>query len=1077
MKIEPTKAPLKNIVLRIACLLFLAFAAPGTGDAATLKVAFYELDGFFERGHEGAESGYGVELLERISEYSGIRFEYVPASSWERTKEMLLSGEADIRMPGTLPTSPNSRLGYTGESVLNTYHALMSLKSRGDLYYKDYGHFSALKIAISGSLYNNTAIHKYLDGIGVTGKKLVFYDEYLRCREALDSGEADALISNIMDMDGDMKVLARFNSVSNHISMRAGDPNLKKLDAALNEIKMDDPSFLPLLYQKYYPERTVTPFTREEAEFVLNSGTITIGQLPGRKTFAYRDEATGKTSGIFIDLCELIAKKSGLRFKYDFLPAGMREADWFDKTGGQAIAGVMYSRANNLSPGLARSDAALITSLATVGRKNWSFDTGQVQRIAVPFGNVSGNVALQYLYPNAKIMTYGTNETCLEAIRSGRADIMLQNVYIAGEALQSPRFDRLQIFPVFQINEEMRFITPGDKETLLLSVLNKTIASLTADELNKVIVANTISKPYRITWLDTYYKFRAPIMLIGALLLIAFGLFIFILVIRHKNMKRLQAKNVQLAEAYEQARVASNAKSDFLARMSHEIRTPMNAIIGLTTLAADHADDPREVREDLNKVAISSRVLLSIINDILDMSAIESGKLKIAHAPFDFKQLISSLTTVYYAQCKAKGIGFQTKLSGSVDEWLVGDQLRVNQILMNLLSNAVKFTDSGEVRLSVEQWGERRQGKTFLRFTVSDSGCGMDRGMIERLGRPFEQESADTARRHGGSGLGISIVKNLVGMTGGALDVKSVKGEGTTFTVSLPFDSCNKNEELPYMDFKKLRVLAVDDEKDALCYVSAVLERIGARHTSVSTGEEAMEAMAAADSENDPYNVCIVDWKMPGMNGIEVTKRIRARYDRKTVVIIASAYDHSEVDEPAREAGADRFVTKPLFQSTLFDLLMTLSGGEFAKSDPAAAAFDFTGRRVLMAEDNGMNRIVGEGLLKKANILCETAVNGREAFEMFTASAPGFYDAILMDIQMPVMDGYEATRAIRASAHPEAQTIPILAMTADAFTEDVAAALQCGMDDHIAKPIELDVLLSALERAFTKKEGKIYEYK
>ncbi|MFR5881396.1 MAG: hybrid sensor histidine kinase/response regulator, partial [Cloacibacillus evryensis] len=381
------------------------------------------------------------------------------------------------------------------------------------------------------------------------------------------------------------------------------------------------------------------------------------------------------------------------------------------------------------------------------------------------------------------------------------------------------------------------------------------------------------------------------------------------------------AKNVQLAEAYEQARVASNAKSDFLARMSHEIRTPMNAIIGLTTLAADHADDPREVREDLNKVAISSRVLLSIINDILDMSAIESGKLKIAHAPFDFKQLISSLTTVYYAQCKAKGIGFQTKLSGSVDEWLVGDQLRVNQILMNLLSNAVKFTDSGEVRLSVEQWGERRQGKTFLRFTVSDSGCGMDRGMIERLGRPFEQESADTARRHGGSGLGISIVKNLVGMTGGALDVKSVKGEGTTFTVSLPFDSCNKNEKLPYMDFKKLRVLAVDDEKDALCYVSAVLERIGARHTSVSTGEEAMEAMAAADSENDPYNVCIVDWKMPGMNGIEVTKRIRARYDRKTVVIIASAYDHSEVDEPAREAGADRFVTKPLFQSTLFDLL------------------------------------------------------------------------------------------------------------------------------------------------------------
>ncbi|MDO4560978.1 MAG: response regulator [bacterium] len=1053
------------------CLLFIALTASGCAAGSTLKVAFYELDGFFERGADDARSGYGVELLEKISEYTGIHFEYVQADTWEQTKSLLLSGKVDARLPVTLPSSRQSHLEYTEESVMNTYRALMTLKSRGDLYYKDYAHFSTLKVAISKSFYITTGLRVYLDDIGITDKNLVFFDEYLDCRRALDAGKVDALISNIMDMTHDMKVLARFNSVSNYISMKTGDERINIINAALNEIKMDDPSFLSLLYQKYYPARTLTPFTREEAEFVRSAGVIKVGQLTGRDTFACRDGETGRTSGIFVDLCDLIAQKSGLKFTYDFLPVGMRAVDWLDKTDGKLVAGVMFSRASRPSSKLARSDAAFKTSLVVIGRRGSAFDPEKVRSIAVPAGYISGKTRLPSLYPQAKINYYDTNEECLNAIVSGEADFMLQNIYAARNALQSPRFDSLQIFPVCQIDEEMRFVTGGGENTQLLSVLNKTIASITYDELNDIIIANTIARTYKITWRDTYDKFHTPIRLIIALLLTTVILFGLIVTIRHRNIRQIEEKNRQLVEAYKQARLASRAKSDFLARMSHEIRTPMNAIIGITTLAMDHTDSPEEVREDLRKVALSSRVLLSIVNDILDMSAIESGKLKIAHAPFDLKQLISSLTTVYYAQCKAKGVSFQTKLNGSIDEWLTGDQLRVNQVLMNLLSNAVKFTDHGEVLLSVAQ-RTVGEGKIFLHFTVTDSGCGIDKEMLSRLWSPFEQESANTAREHGGSGLGLSIVKNLVTMMGGAIGVESEKGKGTTFSVNLPFDRCGGGKVSTGEVMKNLRVLIVDDAKDARDYAAAVFERIGTRHASASTGEEALAMMARAAAENDPYNVCIVDWKMPEMDGIEVTRRIRAQYNRDAVVIIASAYDHSEADGIADAAGADRFVTKPLFQSTLFDLLMSLSGGRLMKGG-SAAGFDFTGRRVLMAEDNDMNRLVGAGLLKKANIACETAVNGKEALEMFAAAAPGYYDAILMDIQMPVMNGYEATKAIRLLwERPDAKTIPILALTADAFTEDVAAALQCGMDDHITKPIELDILISALEKAFTRKEGR-----
>ena len=531
-------------------------------------------------------------------------------------------------------------------------------------------------------------------------------------------------------------------------------------------------------------------------------------------------------------------------------------------------------------------------------------------------------------------------------------------------------------------------------------------------------------------------------------------------------------KNAMLAAALDAANLASQAKSQFLSRVSHELRTPLNAIIGFLELSK--GEDAQTVEAYLANADTAAKQLLYIINDVLDMSAIESGKLKLASSAFDFRHIIHAVTNIFVIQCKNKGLAYDTKILGPIDEWLVGDQLRVNQILMNLLGNAVKFTSSGTVCLTISQH-DAGDNKVFVRFEVSDTGCGMSREMMARLFKPFEQESANTALRYGGSGLGLSIVNSLVKMMGGYIRAESKAGEGTTFTVDLPFvkSEAKRNPDLPKVA-ADLRVLAIDDEEQERRYLSIVLDRIGVRYTCAADGAEAFAAIEKAREEDDQYNICLIDWKIPDMNGIEITKRIREKYGTDVVVIVISAYEHYQADDNAIQAGANMFISKPLFQSTLFDLFMTLSGGNVAKKSMMTSVHNsqiLAGKRVLLAEDNAMNRLVAVGLIKKYGVECDCAEDGNEAVEKFLNSEEGRYDAILMDIQMPNMDGFEATKIIRASSHPDARSVQIIALTANAFNEDIARTLSCGMDSHVAKPIEPDVLCAALSKAFSASEA------
>ena len=523
-----------------------------------------------------------------------------------------------------------------------------------------------------------------------------------------------------------------------------------------------------------------------------------------------------------------------------------------------------------------------------------------------------------------------------------------------------------------------------------------------------------------------------------------------------------------LRDALENARQANAAKRNFLSRMSHEIRTPMNAIIGMTAIAAADPDDRAKTEECLTKIAYSSKYLLSIINDVLDMSAIESGKISITREPFDLSRLLTELGAVYESQCASRGVQFALT-SGLSEERLIGDQVRLNQILHNLLSNAVKFTPAGgRVRLEVVQTG--RQGVyRQLCFTVSDTGIGMDEGFQKRMYLPFEQDPHAGVLRQGGTGLGLAIVRNLVTLMGGNIRVKSAPGKGSVFQVELPFEPdqsvCCTVES---GERKDLRVLVADDDRATCEHATLLLERMGMSVRWVLSGTEAVEEILWACADGTDYDVCILDWQMPGMDGIETARRIRERVGPDLLIIILSAYDWSGVEPQARAAGVNAFLSKPMFPSNLHRALREAAG--HGKTPPAPARrcgrYDFTGRRILLAEDNQLNLEIAVALLESAGAAVDQVSEGRAAVRAFAQSPPGTYDMILLDVQMPVLDGHGAARAIRACPRPDAARIPIFAMTANAFAEDVAAAKAAGMNEHVAKPIDAEALYALLDAYF-----------
>ena len=523
-----------------------------------------------------------------------------------------------------------------------------------------------------------------------------------------------------------------------------------------------------------------------------------------------------------------------------------------------------------------------------------------------------------------------------------------------------------------------------------------------------------------------------------------------------------------LGEALQTAKVANEAKSSFLANMSHDIRTPMNAIVGFSSLLSRDADKPEKVREYTQKIASSSQHLLGLINDILDMSKIESGKTSLNIAEFSLPELLDELQTMMLPQARAKDQRFEVTTGTGLPEYLLGDKLRLSQVLINLLSNAVKYTgQGGEVRLAVQGLPQNADSRAHLRFTVSDNGFGMSEAFLATIFDPFAREVTDETREIQGTGLGMAITKNIVDLMGGTIAVESEPGAGSTFTLEVSFVLGHREQDSGFWLRRGItRMLAADDDEDVLLDIRTLMSGTEVEITTAASGDEALSLVQDACERGEPFHVILLDWRMPGLETAEVVRRIRRTAGEQVPLLVLTSCDFEDIAEEASAAGVNAFLPKPFFLSS-FQRAVGQIIGDAPAEEPQEEAFSLEGLRVLAAEDNELNAEILMELLDTEGVICEVAPNGQAALERFLHSTPGEFDMIFMDVQMPVMNGYEATAAIRASGHPGADTIPIIAMTANAFEEDVQAALASGMSAHTAKPIDMERLKAVVARFWT----------
>ena len=617
--------------------------------------------------------------------------------------------------------------------------------------------------------------------------------------------------------------------------------------------------------------------------------------------------------------------------------------------------------------------------------------------------------------------------------------------------------------------DEVVYVTPNIDSVLGVKEedVKKDITTIDGINVDRLIASNLmeLNKKDKISWTQEYLNndIGETRYLEITAYHTEFGSLKRIVIVISDRSEERKLQNA-LSASLEIAKNANAAKSNFLANMSHDIRTPMNAIVGYSTLLIKDADDKNKVIEIGKKITYSSQHLLSLINDVLDMSKIESGRTSLNSDKVDVSEVINNISEIVQVQTKSKKQSFEIKTKGNIPPYIYADKLRLTQILLNLLSNAVKYTEkNGTISLVVEGYGNNGQ-TCHLRFIVSDNGQGMSREFIEKIFEPFSRETNSMTNKIQGTGLGMSITKSIIDLMGGTIDIQSELGKGSVFTVDLIFSvPLDENDDNFFANHEITRVLVGDDEIDVTENIQSILSDAGLECDAAIGGLESVDKATRAYEDNNSYDVIILDWKMPDMDGVECVRRIRKEIGKDVPIFVLSSYDVSEIEDEAKKAGVDLFLPKPFFLSNFQRVLDTYYQNKANTEEEGNNSDDFSGVKILVAEDNEINAEIITELLDSIGIKCVIAEDGLEALRVFTEESPDEFDMIFMDIQMPIMDGYESARRIRASNNTRAKSIPIIAMTANAFEDDVKASMASGMNAHISKPIDFERLKSIIK--------------
>ena len=1052
---------MKRFCCLILSLLFLMLPASVvsaedymTASVQTVRVGWYPLPGYMEQQTDPVTgevhyTGYNFAFWEDIAYYTGWEYEFVEGDA-AALYQQLLDGEIDL-LPVLYSTQRAQEVLFPAISCSSVYYVLFSGTDSGIDSVSD---CNGKTIAIqNGSLHQNT-LEEYAAQSGIT-YTLCVVDTADDVQRAVLNGTADVGVMSGLWQDDRFSILARFAPTDGYYAAAPDRSDLlDELNAALESIKISDPNYIAKLESRFLLSDNTLVFSRAETAYLESlTEPIRFGLLPDRYPSCYLDEETGAPAGILRDIAIEIAKYAGLETEFVML-----DADTFQNIQAHDVdfaAGAYRTEERLSDPSFVLTNPIFSTRLIAVVKRGHNPENSGKESCAILNSERPIYSQLDLAF---QIRACDSYTECLDAVAEGECTITLISQYAADYYLQKPQYNKLAVISAYEKSYETCLMASADTDPRLVSIMNKCITAMTEDDIASVVIRNTTAKPYELTYSDIVYAYRNMIVLVVLFIVIVASLLAFNIRSSRRHISTLREANQHLAIAIEQAEHASAVKSEFTSRISHEIRTPLNIVLGNIAMAKKAGGNEQKVQECLDKSEVSAKHLLRLLNAVLDQSALESGRIKLAHEPFDLCRMMQDLAAVYYEQGKQKGVSFSLIPESVIDEQLVGDMLRLNQILINLLSNAMKFTPrGGSVTLRISQIAQQSE-QVVLRFCVEDNGRGMKPEFLTHIFEPYEQADGTIAKEFGGSGLGLSITKQLVSLMDGTISVSSEDGKGSVFTVELPFGRKEEPAEVPM--FSSLRVLlAAQSDETGLC---AMLEHCGVS-VSMCGYDDAPDLLRKTEV---PYPICLIDCAQQehgGADALRTAIRISRTKSGSVPMIVVLAYDGELPAYAAENAGVDLILHKPLFCSVLRAFLADAVGIPRAVSEirPEQDAPAVRGR-ILLVEDNALNcEITGE-LLADAGYTYDVAENGELAVRRFS-DHPEAYSLILMDVQMPVMDGYQATEAIRRSDAPNAKEIPIIAMTANASEQDEKRALFAGMNDHLAKPVDVRLLYQALE--------------
>ena len=1067
----------KSACVMLSLLLLLSAvlpvkAAAETASAKVVRVGSFE-DTFNYVNEKGARKGYGYELLETLSGYTGWQFEYVTCD-WSDCFEKLKNGEIDIIGGISYTEDRTQEMLFSDEPMGVEKYYLYADLARADISASDFKTLNGQKIGVLMGTEPEVMLAEWEEKYGLKTEHVNISNNE-DVKQKLANHEIDCFVSleESFWAERGISTITRVGESGIYYAINKNRPDIKEeLDDAMRALDEAVPFYTADLYKRYFSMDYTPILTGEEKAWLRKHGAIRMGFLASDSGVSTFDPATGEFTGVITDYIQFAADCLGNQeLEFQLVGYDSKEAE-LDALKSGEIDMIFHCDQN---PNLAEeyhfacTNTTWTSNLMAVTNKQ-HFNENNVNRIAVPQNKLSLKKYLAFYYPQWEIVDCDTQEDAARLVKDGQADC-----FVTGISSENKYSKKYSFYSVPLVNPVRSCFAVNSGNRSLLSILNKTIKAMPVNMLAGAL-AMYKSSARKVTLSDFIKDNFFKVMLISSIAVAVVLLTILMLLQKARKAEAAARKaasdtqelNAKLQVAVEKAESANRAKSTFLSNMSHDIRTPMNAIIGFTTLALSNIDDTDRVKDYLGKTLASSNHLLSLINDVLDMSRIESGKIQLEEVEVNLSDVLHDLKTIVSGQIYAKQLELYMDVMDVTDEDVYCDKTRLNQILLNLLSNAIKFTPAGgTVSVRVRQLAGKVHGCGQYEFRIKDNGIGMSQEFAQKIFEPFERECTSTVSRIQGTGLGMAITKNIVDMMGGTIEVQTAQGKGTEFTVCVPMRAQTEQRPVEKItELEGLKALVVDDDFNTCDSVTKMLVKVGMRAEWTLSGKEAVLRARQSIEMSDVYHAYIIDWRLPDMNGIEVTRQIRSLHD-DTPIIILTAYDWSDIEVEAKAAGVTAFCSKPMFMSDLRETLMSALGQK--QTDAVQGLLpeknaDFKGKHILLVEDNELNREIAQEILQEYGFLVDTAENGAVAVEKVSTAAPGSYDLVLMDVQMPIMDGYTATRKIRALDDPARAKLPILAMTANAFDEDRRNALESGMNGFLSKPIVIGDLVQELHK-------------